>query len=115
MNDFNSIATGDESWFQHITAFSKIFSPSAANIIPRTQQAVGAKTMITVSFTLRKLSVLDSFPKGSTFNQLYFINSTFPDLKTAKLNFRRQKTGSTFWVDRNNSMCHNRSMVMSQL
>jgi hypothetical protein len=43
-DDFNGIATGDESWFQHTTASSKIFARSAADFIPRTRQAVGAKT-----------------------------------------------------------------------
>jgi hypothetical protein len=28
-------------------------------------------------------------------------------LETANLNFRRQKTGSTFWVHMDNSICHN--------
>jgi hypothetical protein len=42
-NDFDRITTGDEPWFQHITARSKMFACSAANVIPRTRQAVGAK------------------------------------------------------------------------
>jgi hypothetical protein len=37
VNDFDGIATGDESWFQHITASSKIFTRSGADVIPRTQ------------------------------------------------------------------------------
>jgi hypothetical protein len=41
-NDFDGIATGDESWFQHTTASSKIFVHSAADVIPRIGQAVGA-------------------------------------------------------------------------
>jgi hypothetical protein len=50
------------------------------------------ETMITVFFTAKKLIVLDVLPRGSTFNQLYFINYIFPDLETANLNFRRQET-----------------------
>jgi hypothetical protein len=42
-NDFDDIATGDESWFQHTTASSKMFVRSAADIIPRTRQTVGVK------------------------------------------------------------------------
>jgi hypothetical protein len=41
-NDFDGIATGDESWFQLTTASSKMFTRSAADISPRTRQAVGA-------------------------------------------------------------------------
>jgi hypothetical protein len=96
-NDCDGTATGDESWFQHITAFSKMFTRSAVDAIPRRRQVAGAKaTMITMLCTAKKLIVLDVLPKGSTFNQLYFINSIFPVLKTANLDFRRQKTRLTF-------------------
>jgi hypothetical protein len=44
-NDFDGIATGDESWFQHTTASSKMFAPSAADIIARMRQAVGANKL----------------------------------------------------------------------
>jgi hypothetical protein len=113
--DFDGIATNDESWFQHTTASSKMFARSATDVIPRTRQAVGAKTtLITVFFTAKKLITFDVLPKGTTFNQLYFINKIFSDLKTPNRNFWRQKTGSTFWVHMNTSMCHNRSKVTSK-
>jgi hypothetical protein len=44
-NDFNGIATGDESWFQRTTSSSNMFARSAADVIPRTRQAVGAKKL----------------------------------------------------------------------
>jgi hypothetical protein len=94
MNDFDSIAAGDEFWSQHITVSSKMFARSAADVIPRTRPAIGAKTtMSTVFFTPEKLVMFDVLPRCSTFNQLYFIDNIFLDLKTANLNFRRQKTG----------------------
>jgi hypothetical protein len=34
-NDFDGFATNDESWFQHITASSKMFARSAAYVITR--------------------------------------------------------------------------------
>jgi hypothetical protein len=68
-NDFNGIATGDKSWFQHTTESSKMFARSAADVISRTRQAVGAaKTMITVFFTAKKLIMFNVLPRGSTFN-----------------------------------------------
>jgi hypothetical protein len=73
------------------------------------------KTMVMVFFTARKLIVLDVLPRGSTLNWLYFINHIFPDLKTANLNFRRQKTGSTIWVHMDNSYCHNVLNVTSKI
>jgi hypothetical protein len=96
-NDFDGITTGDESWFQHIMVSSKMFARSAEDVIPKTRQVVSAKkTIITVFFAAKKLIMFDVLPRGNIFNQLYFINCIFPDLKTENLNFRRQKTGSTF-------------------
>jgi hypothetical protein len=69
------------------------------------------KTMITA----KKFIVFDVLPRGNTFNQLYFSNNIFSDLKTTNLNFRRQKTGPTFWANRDNSMRHNGSKVMSKI
>jgi hypothetical protein len=45
INDFDGIATGDESLFQHTTASSKIFARSLADVIPRTRQAAGVKKL----------------------------------------------------------------------
>jgi hypothetical protein len=68
-NDFDGIATGDDSWFQHTTASSKMFARPATDVIPRTRQAVGVtKTVITVLFTTKILIVFDVPPRGSTFN-----------------------------------------------
>jgi hypothetical protein len=44
-NEFDGIATGTESWFQYIRAPSKMFTRSAADVIPRKRQAVGAKKL----------------------------------------------------------------------
>jgi hypothetical protein len=107
-NDFDGIATGDESWFQHTMASLKMFARSAANVISGTRQTVEAnKTMITVFFITKKLIAFNVLPRDSTFNQLYFINNIFPNLKTANLNFRGRKKGSTFWVHKELSTCHN--------
>jgi hypothetical protein len=115
-NDFDGIAIGDESWFQHITASSKIFGRSAADVIPRARQAVGGnKIMIMVFFTDKTIIVLDALPRSSTCNQLYFISNIFLDFKTANLNFRRQKTVSTFWVHMGNCMYHNGSKITSKV
>jgi hypothetical protein len=71
--------------------------------------------MITVFFTAKTLIMSDVLPRGSAFNQLYFINTIFPDLQTADLTFRHQKTRSTFWLHTENSMCHNGSKVTSKM
>jgi hypothetical protein len=51
--------------------------------------------------------MLDVLPKGSKFNQQYFIDYVFPDFKTENLNFRRRMPLATFWVHMDNSMYHN--------
>jgi hypothetical protein len=80
------------------------------------RQAIGAKQiMIMVFFNAKKALVFNVFPRGTTFNQLYFSNGIFPDLKIANLNFRRQKIGSTFRVHMDNSNCHNQSKVTSSI
>jgi hypothetical protein len=50
-------------------------------------------TRITVFSTAKKLIAFDILPRGSTFTQLYFINSIFLNLKAPNLDFLRQKTG----------------------
>jgi hypothetical protein len=40
--------------------------------------------------------------------------TTCPDLKMTNMNFHRRKTGRTFWVHMNNSMCHNGSKITSK-
>jgi hypothetical protein len=73
------------------------------------------KTMITVFFIAKKLITFDVLPRGSTFNRLYFINNIFPDLKIPNLKFRRQKTGSAFWVHMDNSMRHSGSKATPKI
>jgi hypothetical protein len=80
----------------------------------RGRQLAG-KIMMMVFFTAKKLIGFDVLPRDSTFNQLYFINNIFTDLKTANLNFRRQKTGLTFSVHMDRSMCHDGSKVHQKL
>jgi hypothetical protein len=81
---FEGIATGDKPWFQYSRSYpsSKMFARLPTDVILRTQQAIGTnQTLITLFFTGRKLIVLDLLPKGGKFNQLYFVDYIFPDLK----------------------------------
>jgi transposase len=68
MNDFDGITTGDDSWFEHATAPSKMFSCSAAYVIPRTRQAVGAKqTLVKMFFIAKKFIVFGLLPRRYIF------------------------------------------------
>jgi hypothetical protein len=92
-----------------------MFARAPSEVIPRTRQTIGAKkTMITIFFTVGQLIRLDILPKGSKFNQEYFIDSVFPDLATENLNFRRRVLLAIFSVHMDNSMCHNGSKVVSK-
>jgi hypothetical protein len=81
-NDFEGSAPGDESRFRYCYSSSIMFAQAPSEVITRTPQTIGAKTMITIFFTASQLILLDVLPKGSTFNQQYFIDYVFPDLKT---------------------------------
>jgi hypothetical protein len=92
-----------------------MFARAPSKVIPRTRQTIGAKNiMITISSTARQLILLDILQKGSKFNQHYFIDYVFPDLKTENLNFRRRMPLAIFWVHMDNSMCHSGSKVVSK-
>jgi hypothetical protein len=92
-----------------------VFGQSPAEAISGAQQVGGAKkTMITLLLTARKLIVLDVRPEGHKYNHPYFVDYVFPDLRKANLSFHRRMPDSTFWVHMGNSMCHNRSKVMSK-
>jgi hypothetical protein len=73
------------------------------------------KKMITIFFTARQPILLDALPKGNKFNQQYFIDYVFPDLKKENRNFRRRMPLATFWVHMNNSMdqnsCQNSTII----
>jgi hypothetical protein len=65
-------------------------------------------------FTARQLILLDVLPKGSKFNQQYFIDYLLPDLKTENRNFHCRMPFATFSVHKDNSICHNGSKVVSK-
>jgi hypothetical protein len=67
--------------------------------------------MIMVFFTAGKLIVLDVLLKAPNFNQLYFRDDIFPDLKRESARSRRREPGSTFRVQIDNSMFHNGSKI----
>jgi hypothetical protein len=90
-NHFHGIATDDESWFQYLYSFVKIFARSRLDVVPRTRQGLDTKkTLITLFFTGRKSIVLDVLPKGRKYNQLYYVCNIFPDLKEENRRYQRR-------------------------
>jgi histone-lysine N-methyltransferase SETMAR len=92
-----------------------MFARAPSEGISRTRQTIGArKTTIMIFFTTRQLILLDVLPKGNKFNQRYFIDYVFPDLKTENRTSRRHMPRATFWVHMDNSMCRNGQKIVSK-
>jgi hypothetical protein len=63
-NDFEGIATGDESWFRYCCPSSTMFARAPSEVIPRNLQNNWRKeTMITIFFTARQRIMLDVLPE----------------------------------------------------
>jgi hypothetical protein len=82
-----------------------MFATSARDVVPRTKQNISAKkTMVTVFFTSTRLLVLNFPPKGTKFNQDYFIDTVLPNLYSEKRLIARRKGPPSFSVHMDNSM-----------
>jgi histone-lysine N-methyltransferase SETMAR len=73
------------------------------------------KTMLTVFFTSYKLIILEALPKGTTCTQHYFISDILPDLDGEKLRYRRKNPGHEFFLQMDNSKCHNAKKITGKL
>jgi hypothetical protein len=115
-HNFGGITTGDESWFLYSTYTNSMFAVSAAEVVPRTKQNISArKTMVTIFFTSTRLLVLNFLPKGTRFNQAYFIDAVPPNLYREKTRIARHKGRPGFGVHMDNSMCQNGAKVIEKL
>jgi hypothetical protein len=93
-----------------------MIAPSAEEVVPRTKGTISArKTMITIFFTSTRLLVLDSLPKGTKFNQDYFIDPVLPGLDSEKTRIARPKGMSNLSVQMDNSMCDNGAKITEKL
>jgi hypothetical protein len=80
-HNFEGITTGDESWFLYPTYGDSMLATSAREVVPTTKQNISAmKIMVTIFFTSTRLLVLNFLPKGTKFNQDYFIDTMLPNL-----------------------------------
>jgi hypothetical protein len=73
------------------------------------------ETMLRVFFTIRRLIVLETLPKGTTFLQHYFIWDILPDLYEEKLSRPRKKLGQDFLLHMDNSKCQHPKKIMGKL
>jgi hypothetical protein len=79
-NDFEGIAPGNESWFRYCYRFSIMFARAPSEVIPRTRQAIGAKTNDNDFLHCTSTNPVGCTIKGRKFNRRYFIDYMFPDL-----------------------------------
>jgi hypothetical protein len=114
-HNFEGIATGDESWFQYSSYSDSIFAGSRESVVPRIRQDIsGQQTMFAIFSPSRRLRVLEAGPKGTKFNQDYFIDAIFPELHNNKTRISSEGF-PTFSVHIDNSMCHNRDKISEKL
>jgi histone-lysine N-methyltransferase SETMAR len=115
-HNFEGIITGDESWFLYITYRNSMFATSAREVVPRTKQNISAKkTRVTIFFISTRLLMLNFLPKGTKFNQDYFIDTVLPNLYSEKRRIARCKGVLCFSAHMDNSMCHNGARITEKL
>jgi hypothetical protein len=108
-HNFEGITTANESWFLCTTYGDSMFVTSAREVVSRTKQNISAKkTMVTIFLTPTRLSVLNFLPKGTKFNQDYFIDTVLPNLYSEKRRIARRKDLSSFSVHMDNSIVKSR-------
>jgi hypothetical protein len=112
----DGITTDDESWFLYTTYGDLMFATSARGVVLRTKQNISAmKIMVTIFFTSTRLLVLNFLPKGTKFNQDYFIDTMLPNLYSEKIRVARRKCLLSFSVHMDKSMCHNGAKITEKL
>jgi hypothetical protein len=115
-HNFEGITTGNESWFLYTTYGDSLFATSAREVVPRSKQNISAtKALVTIFFTSTGLLVLNFLPKGTKFNQDYFIDTVLPNLYSDKRRIARRKGLRSFSVHMDNSMCNNGAKITEKL
>jgi transposase len=71
--------------------------------------------MVTIFFTSTRLFVLNFLPKGTRFNQDYFIDTVLPNLYSEKRRITRHNGLPSFLVHMDNSGCHNGAKIAEKL
>jgi hypothetical protein len=66
-------------------------------------------------FTSIRLLVLNFLPKGTKFNQYYFIDTVLPNLSSEKRQIARRKGLPSFSLHMDNSMCHGGAKTTEKL
>jgi hypothetical protein len=104
--NFQGIVTGDESWFAYLIESDVMVASSSAEVNPRIQRAISCKKVLITLFTATGRLILDVPPKGSKYNQDYFIDNILPALNQVRIENGHHKVTTTLIVHIDDSICH---------
>jgi hypothetical protein len=115
-HNFKGIAPGDEFWFQYSSYSDSIFAGSRESVVPRIRPDISRpKTMLPIFFPSRRLLVLKPLPKGTKFNQGYFVHAIFPGLYNEKRRISRKDAVPAFSAHRDDSISHDGNKISEKL
>jgi hypothetical protein len=98
-HNFEGIASGDWFWFQYFSYSHSMFAGSRESVVPGIRRNIsGQETLLPIFFTSTRLLVLEPLPKGTKYDQNYFIDAIFPGLYNEKRRISRKKHFPTFSV-----------------
>jgi hypothetical protein len=101
--NFEGIAAGDKSWFRYSTYADSIFALSVEEAVPRTKHNISDRqTVIIIFFRSAELLMLIFLPKGTKFNQDYFIDAVLPEVCDEKTQIARRKCAPSFSIHTEN-------------
>ena len=106
--NFANIITLDESWFYFRYQAKAMFAPSPEKVPPRISNTISSKKcMITIAFSGNRLYCLDGLPKGTKFNQDYFIEYILSTIIENIKNSTKRTSIKKFDIHMDNCKVHN--------
>jgi hypothetical protein len=93
-----------------------MFADPSEKAVARIRRNIsGDKTMITIFIPSRRFLIPAALPKGTKFNQNYFIAAIFPGLYNEKRRISRKDGFPASSVHMDNSMCHHGNKISEKL
>ena len=106
-DNFNYIATGDESWFCYYYDYKRKWVLDDDEIDERVEKTnYSHKTMITLFFTVNGLALLDAKPSNQSINSEYFVNNVLVPLEQNVKASDAKKHHKVFYVHFGNARAH---------
>jgi hypothetical protein len=103
-DSFQGITTEDDSWFLYADQSDHMYEASRSEVVPQERHTTRAKKiMLTVFFSGERRLSLETLPKGTKFNQDYFLQSVLPALTNEKGQHCRKNRGADVFVHMDNT------------